>query len=110
MSANLDDVASKDYATTQNSAVGWILMSSYVYYHLNDNIISDSLFDYLCSVVLDDWDDIVHRHKYLLSKEDMKAGSCYALKLEAYPYGLIRCINQLLAKLNSRRKEEMICS
>ena len=102
---NLDDKASEDFKTTHNSAIGWIVISSYAYYHLNESIISDSLFDYLCSVTLDEWDDLKHLCKHLISKEDMKAGSCYALKLEDYPYGLIRCVNQLLIELEERRKK-----
>lgn len=81
-------------------------MSSYTYYHLDETMISDSLFDYLCATALHEWDTITHPCKHLISKEDMKAGSCFALKLEDYPYGLIRCVNQLLIELNKRRKED----
>lgn len=106
MAINLDDLAATDSKLHPNSVVGWILLASFAYYHRDENILSDSLFDYLCSTALIDWDKITHRFKHLITKEDMKAGSCYSIKQEDYPYGIIRCLDQQMIELNKRRKED----
>lgn len=62
------------------------LMSSYYYYCVYDSIIEDSEYDRLAKRLLkhyDKWQD--HQHAYLVTKEDLKAGTLYTLKAEDYP-------------------------
>ena len=51
------------------------LMCAYAYYELNKSLISDTEFDLLAKQILEDWDNIEHMHKYLLTKDMLKAGT-----------------------------------
>jgi len=67
-----------DFATiSPNRLVPYYLMSCYLYYELNTAVITDIEFDYLCSMILKNWDDINHRHKKYLTKETLQCGSGY---------------------------------
>ena len=63
--------------------VPWYLMSSYMYYKNNKNIISDTDFDWICSKLYDKWDTVEHLHKSLIHKESLKAGTGYHIR--SYP-------------------------
>ena len=63
-----------------NRLVPIYLMSSYLYYELDKNVLTDSQFDYLCKKILDNWDNINHMHKHLIDKDNLKAGSGYGLE------------------------------
>lgn len=54
------------------------LVHSYLYYRLDDSIITDSEFDQLCRSILHNWDTIEHPHKFLITTEDLQAGTGYA--------------------------------
>ena len=69
------------------------LMSSYLYYKKGENVIrhlisqqslfiftSDGEFDMLCKRMLENWKQIKHRHKKLIKKKDLEAGTGYAIK------------------------------
>jgi len=58
-----------------NMTVPWYLMAAYAYYVEDDPIISDQLYDRLVLKIIDNWDTIEHRHKELLSLDDLKAGT-----------------------------------
>ena len=58
--------------------VPYFLMSSYLYYTNNKSVFSDIDFDYLCKRLLDNFDNITHVHKHLISKDDLLSGSGYA--------------------------------
>ena len=60
--------------------VPYYLMSSYLYYKKNKQVLTDDEFDTLCKRLLDEWDSIEHMHKHLITKEDLKAGTGYAIK------------------------------
>jgi hypothetical protein len=69
------------------SYVSWYLMSSYIYYffpHLKPPV-SDAQFDKICTRLLLDFKNIKHRHKNLLCKDALKAGTGFHLKEEDYP-------------------------
>lgn len=58
------------------------LMTSYVYYHKFDNLIPDEVFDYLCKSMIND----IHLiEDSLISSDDLKAGTGYAIKYDQYP-------------------------
>ena len=63
-----------------NAMMQLYMISSYVYYQVLDNIMSDEAYDYLCKRMLDKWDEIEHEHKRFVSREDLKAGTGYAIK------------------------------
>ena len=61
------------------------LMASYLYYHHDISPMGDTEYDMLCKELLDNWDSVNHRHKRLLSKNDLLAGTGYAIPLKKYP-------------------------
>ena len=65
------------WLTNKNMTVPWYLMASYLYYHLDESLITDGDYDALAKLLLENYDVIEHRHKYLISKEDLRAGSCF---------------------------------
>jgi hypothetical protein len=65
---------------SNNRLVPIYLMSSYLYYECDLNVLEDTQFDYLCKKILDNWDNIDHMHKHLLDKETLKAGSGYGIE------------------------------
>ncbi len=62
-----------------NRLVPIYLMSSYLYYEHDKNVLDDTQFDHLCKKILDNWDSITHIHKHLLDKETLQAGSGYGI-------------------------------
>jgi len=67
-----------------NMLVPWYLMAAYTYYHLDESIITDAEFDRMAKELLKDYDTIEHRHKHLISKEELKAGTLL-LPADQYP-------------------------
>ena len=63
-----------------NRLVPIYLMSSYLYYELDDSVLSDTQFDYLCKKLYDNWDKVEHMHKHLIDKANLKAGSGYGIQ------------------------------
>ena len=51
------------------------LMCSYAYYKEDDPLISDTEFDELAKWLLENWDNVDHRHKVYISKYDLTAGT-----------------------------------
>lgn len=56
--------------------VPWYLMASFAYYHRDEPILSDGLFDHLCKDLLLHWDTITHRHRTAVDQASLSAGSC----------------------------------
>lgn len=56
-------------------SVPYYLMASYAYYVEDDPIFSDGFYDTLAKTILDNWDTITHRHRDVLSKDALEAGS-----------------------------------
>lgn len=65
---------------TPNGRLVTYLMSSYLYYVEDVHVLSDCDFDHLCSRLVQEWEQIEHRHRELVSLEDLRAGTGYALK------------------------------
>ena len=55
-------------------------MSSYLYYKEDRQVLTDEEFDKLAKRLLDNWDSVEHMHKHLISKEDLQAGTGYAIQ------------------------------
>jgi len=56
------------------------LMSSYLYYRCDTQVLSDAEFDKLCGNLLAAWNTFDHQHKHLVTQHDLKAGSGYAIR------------------------------
>lgn len=50
-------------------------MCAYAYYEQNDPLIADSEFDELGKWILDNYDNVEHMHKHLVTKDDLTAGT-----------------------------------
>lgn len=61
------------------------LMASYCYYILHKSPITDEEYDQLAKVLLKYWDQFEHQHKHLVTKDDLDAGTLYALRRDDYP-------------------------
>lgn len=61
------------------------LVHSYIYYQLDDNIITDAQYDEICKKILKHWDDIKHPHKVYINKESLVAGSGFDIKFFNLP-------------------------
>ena len=62
-----------------NRLIPIYLMSSYLYYEHDKNVLDDTQFDYLCKKLYDNWDSVEHMHKHLIDKDNLKAGSGYGI-------------------------------
>jgi len=82
---NLDDKGRELIKFNPNLIVPWFLMASYLYYHNNQSLFSDEYYDELSKELLSRWDQVEHRHKHLITKDHLIAGSLYTLKEEDYP-------------------------
>lgn len=71
--------------TEPRKALQMFLMCSFAYYHLGRSLIPDEKFDKICVFLLKNWDNFEHQHKYLISKEDLEAGTAFTLKWNDYP-------------------------
>lgn len=87
---NIDEVTRKECSKNPKAVVGFILAASYLYYCRSDcqPILSDDVFDKMCKFLYNKWDKLDHKYKYLINKEDLQAGSLFAIKEWEYPLGL----------------------
>ena len=65
--------------------VPWFLMASFLYYHCGVSLLTDEYYDGVCGRLLADYDSLTHPHARLISRDDLKAGTGYRLKLLDYP-------------------------
>ena len=77
--------------------VPYYLMHSYLYYVMNEPIISDMEYDELCKELKDKWDSVEHYHKHLIDKQSLGAGTGYQLQYNK------RIENGALALLNESK-------
>ena len=86
---------------TINQCVSTYLMASYLYYHLHESVISDHEYDSLCKRLYKEYDKITHPHAYLFDKDDLKAGTGFAIT--EYP-----TITKVAAKLWLKDKTPLV--
>lgn len=61
------------------------LIHSYLYYVCDMSIISDAEYDAICAELLARFDEIEHKHKHLLDKDALRAGSGFHIPTQNYP-------------------------
>lgn len=81
----LDGICEAACSKSPPSMVSWFLMASYVYYVHHHSMLSDELYDRLAKDLLARWGEIDHRHKHLITPDDLRAGTLYTLKEQDYP-------------------------
>lgn len=96
--ANLDPMCRRRVSQNGNMAIPWFLMTSYLYYRHDVSLLSDELFDEMAKGMLTHWDALEHRHKALISIEDLRAGTGYALDWDALP-GIVKAAAEQLKDL-----------
>jgi len=101
---NLDGDCIKYTPANPNVLVAWYLMASYLYYREDTNILSDTLYDKICVQLLDKWDTIEHQHKFLVDKEQLKAGTGYALDYDSFPSRITSAAKYNMLRLKPREK------
>ena len=70
-----------------DSLVSWFMIGSYAYYELNKNVMSDYDFDYLVQRLKDEWDNIDHPHKELITTTNLESGSGYDIEFPSIVKG-----------------------
>ncbi len=74
-------VNAKEIITSNwNMLVPWYLMSSYLYYEKDTNILPDEDYDWICKELDSRWDTIKHLHKHLVDRNMLSAGTGYSLR------------------------------
>jgi len=82
---------------TSNGLISWFLMASYTYHIHNVALISDDLYDTLARRIRAEWETLDHRHKALITIEDLRAGSMYRTAPAEYPVTVRSAAASLLA-------------
>ena len=65
---------------------GNYLYHSYIYYRLGESLIEDTQYDLTCKILLDNYNNFEHRYKYLITQDDLAAGTGFGID---YPFELI---------------------
>lgn len=76
----LDDMCKNIVGKNLNMAVPWFLMTSFLYYRLDAPVVTDECFDSLCKILNNNWDQITHFHKHLITRGDLEAGTGFAIE------------------------------
>ena len=83
---NLDAMCLATLQTAPRAAVAWFLMASFLYYHRDVSILSDSFYDWLAKTMALNWEMFeIHPHAHLITPIDLHAGTLYRLKESDYP-------------------------
>lgn len=77
-----DKICMDSIGDNVNMMVPWYLMASYAYYEQDDPILSDGMYDRLARRLLENFEEIEHMHKHLITEDDLRAGS---LLIDEYP-------------------------
>ena len=62
-----------------NLIVSYYLMSCFLYYELDLNVLSDYEFNILCKRLINEYNTITHMHKKLIDVDELKASTGYTL-------------------------------
>lgn len=72
---NLDNECFDSIEVNINMSIPWYLMACYAYYVEDNPILSDSYFDRLTKIIIDNWNKIEHHHKEKLNLDMLQAGT-----------------------------------
>ena len=96
---NYDQKAREDFKSSPKSAVFWYVVSSYAYYIRGCSLLSDDVFDKLCTVILER--KIQHSLlSHLYTDEDLRAGTGYAIPIKKYPDFIVYYGEMFIRKLD----------
>ena len=92
---NHEDLCKSVITENPDMLIPWYLITSILYYERDISIISDELYDLICSILDDEWDNLEHRHKRLIDRESLNAGTGYYLKSDELPSIILGAANRL---------------
>ena len=84
------------FQLTTDQILQKFLMCSYMYYIKSKAVLPDEEYDQMAKLLLKEWDNFEHPHKYLVTKEDLEAGTLYGVKESDYPKIVIGGANLML--------------
>tara|TARA_B100000282_G_scaffold277206_1_gene235879 strand:+ start:165 stop:455 length:291 start_codon:yes stop_codon:yes gene_type:complete len=70
-----------------DALVSWFMIGSYAYYKLDENVMSDYDFDFLVKRLKEEWDNINHPHKELITLTNLDSGSGYDINFPSMVKG-----------------------
>ncbi len=76
----------------QGQLVSWFLIASYAYYELGEPVMSDEEFDKLVERLAEEYDDITHPHKYLITEDHLNATTGYDINFPTIVKNVARTI------------------
>lgn len=88
---------------SKNLAVSWWLMASYAYYLLDETIISDECFDYLTILIGENYEEIEHVNKDLVTMDRLSCGSAFDLRV--YPTRVMVCASRMISTLQQAHSQ-----
>lgn len=88
-----DGILDRVLLKSRHMLVPYFLMASYLYYKRDVSLLSDARFDKLCTELDAEWDDVEHRHKHLIDRDALKAGTGF--QIADYPNMIIGAACQL---------------
>jgi hypothetical protein len=80
-----DGIARRLASQNPNMLVPWWLMAAFMYEVENDPFLSDGCFDWLSAELFSKWDEVEHRHKTLIDRDGLRAGTGLAADLQNLP-------------------------
>ena len=88
-----------DYSNP-NSLLSWFLMASYAYYELGDSIMPDEEFDKLARSLQEQWNEVDHPHKYLVTETHLSGTTGYDIE---FPTVVKYCTIDILKSVQTSR-------
>ena len=84
-----------------------LLMCSVAYYHRFESLIEDHEYDAIAKSLLKSWDDWQdHQHAYLVTKEDLAAGTMCSKDYKDYP-NMVLAATEMRIRQNREKLNEM---
>lgn len=84
-----------------NMMIPWFLMASYRYYAKDDPFLTDGCYDWLCAELDRRWDEVEHRHKPLIDRAGLKAGTAFDTDWDSLPSIIKSAADHLADKYGS---------
>lgn len=78
------------------------LIHSYIYYELNDEVITDYEFDLLCSQLKKKFSTLKYKHKDLIDEDSLAAGTGHHLRGK-FPEEIKKKAEKLLRDVHKRK-------
>jgi NAD-dependent DNA ligase len=102
-----DTEASRLISRNPHVIVPWILMAAYAYYIEDSPILSDGFFDALCRQLSETWDEIRHRHKFIIDRRSLrKSSSLHYLGVDDFPNLAIDAAKAKIEEIQNDRADK----